>query len=114
VTPDTVLRWHRKLVAKKHDGRERRGPGRPRTASEIAELAVRIVVENPRSGSTRIRDALGSLGHEVGRDTVKRIMAEHGLERAPEGRRRTPRKTYLGAHGDAFAATDVFTVEALG
>ena len=51
VTPDTILRWYRKLVARKYDGSQRRGPGRPRTVPEIADLVVRIATENPRFGT---------------------------------------------------------------
>ncbi len=48
VTPDTILRWYRRLIAKKYDGSAHRGRGRPATAQEIAELVVRMAVENPR------------------------------------------------------------------
>jgi transposase InsO family protein len=113
VTPDTILRWYRALIAKKYDGSQRRGAGRPRTAQQIAELVVRIATENPRFGYTRIRDALGNLGIELGRSTVKRILAAHGIEPAPERGRRTPWKTFLRAHWDAIAAADFFTVEVL-
>ena len=50
VTPDTILRWHRKLVAMKYDGSARRGPGRPRVAEEIPELTVQMARENPGWG----------------------------------------------------------------
>ena len=113
VTPDTILRWYRLLIARKYDGSARRGAGRPRTAQQITELVVRIARENPRFGYTRIRDALGNLGCEIGRNTVKRILAEHGIEPAPERRRRTPWKTFLKAHWEAIAAADFFTVEVL-
>jgi len=66
VTPDTILRWHRELVAKKYDGSKRRGPGRPRTAELIVNLIVRMAEENPRWGYTRIRGALGNIGYEIG------------------------------------------------
>src|SRR5262245_48794855 len=42
VTPDTLLAWHRKLIAKKYDGTANRGPGRPRTADKIAALVTRM------------------------------------------------------------------------
>ena len=57
VTPDTLLRWFRNLVAKKYDGSSKRGPGRPRTRDRIADLAVRMANENPSWGYTRIRGA---------------------------------------------------------
>jgi hypothetical protein len=67
VTPDTLLRWHRQLVARKFDFSERRQPGRPRTIRIITELIVRMALENPRWGYTRIQGALHNLGHVVGR-----------------------------------------------
>jgi len=50
VTPDTILRWHRELIARKYDGSEGRRPGRPGVAREIRELVVRMATENERWG----------------------------------------------------------------
>ncbi len=85
VTPDTLLRWHRKLIAKKYDGSQskRRSPGRPRVAGEIESLVLRMARDTLRWGYTRIRGALYHLGHEVARNTVKRVLIEQGLEPAP-------------------------------
>ena len=113
VTPDTILRWHRELVAKKYDGSKRRGPGRPRTAEFIVDLIVRMAEENPRWGYTRIRGALGNIGFEIGRTTIKRILSEHGIEPAPERGKRTPRRTFLKAHWGAIAAIE-FRMDQLG
>src|SRR5215831_8360870 len=55
VTPDTLLRWHRELVARKWTFIERRRPGRPRTHAEIEALIVRMAIENTRWGYTRIQ-----------------------------------------------------------
>ena len=46
VTPETLLAWHRKLIARKYDGSKQRGPGRPRTPDEIQLLVVRLATEN--------------------------------------------------------------------
>jgi hypothetical protein len=113
VTPDTILRWYRTLIARKYDGSQRRSPGRPRIDSEIADLVVRIATENPRFGYTRIRDAVNGLGHEVGRNTVKRILADHGIEPAPERGSRTQWRAFLLAHWDVVAGADFFTAEVL-
>ena len=113
VTPDTILRWHRELVARKYDGSGRRGPGRPRTADVIVELILRLADENPGWGYTRIRGALCNLGYEVGRTTIRRVLNEHGIEPAPERGKRTPWATFLKAHWGAIAAMDFFTVEAV-
>jgi putative transposase len=113
VTPDTLLRWYRNLVAAKYDGSKKRGPGRPRTQPEIAELIVRMARENPSWGYTRLRGALYNLGHEVGRNTVKSILLENGLEPAPERGRRTSWHTFIKSHLGAIAGADLFTVEVL-
>lgn len=108
VTPDTLLRWHRQLIAKKYDG-SRRKLGRPTVGSEIATLVVRMARENPSWGYTRIRGALLNIGYEVGRNTIARILQDHGIEPAP--RRGMSWKTFLQAHWDVIAASDMFTVE---
>ena len=61
VTPDTILRWYRRLIARKYDGSARRRRGRPITPREVADLVVRMAVENPPWGYTRIRGALANL-----------------------------------------------------
>ena len=94
---DTILRWHRQLVGTKYGGSKRRGAGRPPTPKSIADLAVRMARENPW-GYTRIRDALGGVGHKIGRSTVRRILKNHGVAPAPERRRRTSWKVFLAAH----------------
>jgi putative transposase len=98
VTPDTLLRWYRDLVARKWNYSERRGPGRPRTWQTIVELIVRMAVENPSWGYTRIQGALVNLGHEVGRGTIANALREQGIEPAPARGKRTSWSTFLRAH----------------
>ncbi len=112
VTPDTILRWYRRLIAQKCDGSARRRRGRPMTPRAVAELVVRMAGENPTWGYTRIRGALANLGHHIARNTVKRILHDHGIAPAPERNQRTPWKTFLQAHWEGLAAAD-FTVEVL-
>jgi transposase InsO family protein len=111
VTPDTILAWYRRLVARKYDGSAKRCPGRPRTSAELVELVLRLAIENPRWGYTRIRGALHLLGRDIGRNTIRRILAAHGLEPAPERGKRTRWSTFLKAHWEALAAADFFSVE---
>src|SRR5262249_13201906 len=113
VTPDTILRWYRKLVAHKYDGSKTRRPGRPTTKPDIAALVVRMANENPAWGYTYIRGGLKHLGHDVARNTIKAILKDHGIEPAPERRTKMPWKTFLAAHWDGIAAADFFTVEVL-
>jgi hypothetical protein len=113
VTPDTILRWYRELIAKKYDGTApRKGSGRGTTALP-QRLVVRFATENPGWGYTRIRGALRNLGHELGRNTIKRILADHGLEPAPKRGKTMRWKTFLKAHFGVIAATDFFAVEVL-
>jgi putative transposase len=111
VTPETLLAWHRKLIAQKYDGTAHRSPGRPRTADEIEALVVRMAEENRDWGYRRIEGALSHLGHEVARSTIAAILARHGIEPAPERRRKTTWKEFLSRHGERIVATDFFTVE---
>ena len=111
VTPQTLLSWHRELVAKKYDSSPRRRRGRPTTSEEITQLVVRMATDNERWGYTRIRDALMNLGHEVSRDTVANILRCHGIEPAPERGKKTPWAQFLKRHWEVMAATDMFTVE---
>ncbi len=112
VTPDTLLAWHRRLIARKWNySSRRRQPGRPRVMNDIAELVVRMARENPRWGYTRIRGALANLGHTVARSTIANILREHGIEPAPERAERTSWRRFLTAHWETVAATDFFTVE---
>ena len=112
-TPATLLRWYRCLIAAKYDGSKNRSPGRPPTAKDIRELIVRVARENPTWGYTRLRGALKNLGHELGRNTIKRLLAEHGIAPAPERGKSMSWSTFIKAHWGAIAATDLFTVEVM-
>jgi transposase InsO family protein len=113
VTPDTILRWYRELIAKKYDGTSQRQGGRSGTATSLQHLVVQFATENPSWGYTRIRGALRNLGHELGRNTIKRILLEHGVDPAPKRGKTMPWKTFLKSHFGVIAATDFFTVEVL-
>src|SRR3954463_8403068 len=67
VTPETLLAWHRKLIAHKYDGSANRGPGRPRTQAVVESLVVQMAVENRDWGYTRIIGALSNLGYNLAR-----------------------------------------------
>jgi putative transposase len=108
VSPDTLLRWHRRLVAQKWNFVERRRLGRP---GNISELIERMAQENPRWGYTRIRGALANLDHKVGRGTIANVLKRSGIEPAPERGRRTRWSTFLKAHWKVLAASDFLTVE---
>jgi putative transposase len=112
VTPDTILRWHRKLVAQKWDYSEcRKSVGRPRVGQEIVNLVVRFARENATWGYDKIQGALANLGHKISDQTVGNILKEHGIEPASERKRLTTWKTFLKAHWDVLGAIDFTTVE---
>jgi len=112
VTPETLLAWHRKLIAQKYDGSGKRRPGRPTTVSEIETLVVRMAEENRTWGYRRIQGALSNLGHEIARSTIAAMLERHGLEPAPERSRKTTWKEFLTRHWKLIVAADFFTVEA--
>ena len=110
-SPVTILRWYREFVAKKYDGSQQRGQRRPKTAAEIAALVVRMAKENERWGYTRLKGALMNLGDEIGRNTIKRILLENGIDPAPKRGRRMSRATFIKAHLGVLVGMDFFTVE---
>ena len=92
VTPDTILRWYRRLMAQKYDGSKARRPGRPSTKPDIAALFVRIATKNPTWGYTPIRCGLKGVGHDVARNTIKAILHDHGIEPVSPITRSTPQQ----------------------
>src|SRR5262249_42859538 len=94
-TPDTILRWHRLLVARKWDysNRRQKKPGRPAVSAEIVNLVMRFAKENPRWGYDRIQGALANLGHEISDTSVANILKEHGIEPPPHRRRQSTWQT---------------------
>jgi len=111
VTPDTLLVWHRRLIAKKYDSSKKRKPGRPPTKVDLRELVLRMARENRSWGYTRIQGALANLRHEVGRGTIANILRQAGLDPAPDRRKGMTWKEFLRVHWSTMAATDFFTVE---
>jgi hypothetical protein len=113
VTPDTLLRWYKRLIAQKFDGSmQRRLLGRPCVPEEVEQLVVRMAVENPRWGYRRIQGALANLGHHIDKLTVRNILRRHHLEPAPQRQQAGMGWTqFLKLHWEVLAATDFFTVE---
>jgi len=111
--PDTLLRWHRELIARKYDGSERRRPGPvPKKANMIRSLVRRMAADNPSWGYGRIYGEIKGLGYDVHWQTVRRIMRDHGLLDDPDKPDKSSWKTFLKSHWESFAACDFFTVEA--
>ena len=109
VTPETLLRWHRRLVARRWTY-ARRGLGRPPLDPEVVELVLRLARENPRWGYLRIAGELAGLGIRVSATTVRRVLARAGLD--PAGRRfGMPWSEFLRAQASSILATDFLTVD---
>jgi len=106
-TPDTLLRWHRQLIARKRTYAGR--PGRHVILAEIRQLILQMAEENPTWGYTRIQGALKNVGHRVGRSTIRRILKAAGLPPVPQ--RPTSWQTFLQAHWGVVAGADFFTTE---
>jgi putative transposase len=110
VDPDTILGWHRRLVAKKwtYAGGAH---GNAEVMKAITRHVVRMARENPTWGYDRLQGALMNLGHTVCPTTIKNILRRNGIEPAPERGRKTSWKTFLKAHADTIFAADFFTTE---
>ncbi len=112
VQPETILAWHRRLVAKKFDGStKRRYPSWPRVDGAVEALILQFATENRDWGYDRIVGALANLGHEVSDQTVGNILKRHGISPAPEQKKTTTWKGFMRSHRAVLAATDFFTTE---
>jgi putative transposase len=109
VSPQTLLRWHRELVARKWTYR-RRLPGRPPLDPALRELVLRLARENSRWGCVRIQGELCKLGIPVGATTIRSILRRSGFGPAPR-RRGTSWGAFLRAQAQGIVACDFFTVE---
>ena len=111
-TPDTILGWHRKLIAKKFDGSKQRGkPGRPTIDSTVEELIVRIATENKNWGYDKIAGALHNVGYRISDQTVGNVLKRHDIPPAPERRKTTTWLEFFRRHKDMLVSTDFFTAE---
>jgi putative transposase len=106
VRPDTVLRWHRDLVARRHAAASRpKRSGRPRTVRSIRALVLRLAQENPGWGYRRIHGELLVLGIKVAASTVWEILQQAGIDPAPE-RASSTWADFLRSQADALLACD--------
>jgi putative transposase len=108
VTPDTILRWHRQLIARKWTFEPKR-LGRPGIMQEISSLILRMATENPAWGYSRIQGALKNLDRRVARSTIAKVLKDNGIQPAPG--RPSSWRTFLRAHWGEIAGADFFTTE---
>jgi hypothetical protein len=109
VSPQTILRWHRELVARKWTFRHTK-TGRPPLDPELVALIIAMAKDNPRWGCIRIKGELQGLGHRIGATTIRTILRRAGIP--PASRSDGPSwSEFLRVQADGILACDLFTVE---
>ncbi len=112
VTPGTILRWHRRLVARRWTTTRVRTPGRPPTPAGVRTLVRRLANDNPSWGYRRIHGELANLGYKIAPSTVWAILTSAGLDPAP--RRSGPTwQEFLTAQAKGIVACDFFHIETI-
>jgi transposase InsO family protein len=112
VKPETILKWHRRLVAKKFDGSQfRKKCGRPPISPEVEKLVIKMAQSNPAWGYDRLAGAITNLGHCISDQTVGNILRRNGIAPAPERRKSTTWASFIRRHREVLWATDFFTTE---
>jgi hypothetical protein len=108
VRPDTILRWHRDLLGRRHARMSRpKRPGRPRTIRSIRVLVLRLAKENPNWGYRRIHGELLVLGIKVAASTVWQILTDAGIDPAPE-RASSTWTQFLRSQAEVLLGCDFF------
>jgi putative transposase len=108
--PETILAWHRTLMAQKFDGSQhRKFPGRPKVDSELEALVVRMAQENRRWGYDRMVGAVANLGYRISDQTVGNILKRHDIPPAPERTKTLTWREFIRMHMAVVGATEFFS-----
>jgi len=107
VTPATLLRWHRRLLAAKW--RQPKPPGRPPIPDHLVALTLRLATENPTWGVVRVQGELRRLGHRVAASTIRKILRARRIP--PPSQRDTTWRTFLRAQAESILAIDFLHVD---
>jgi transposase len=110
-SPDTILRWHRELIAKKYDGSKCRKYGRPQISDELRNLIIKMAKQNRGWGYPRIQGQLKYLGYKVSASTIANILNKEGLEPQPDRQRKTTWAEFIKIHWKSLTAIDFFHTE---
>jgi hypothetical protein len=110
VTPATIGRWHRRLVARRWTTISNRRPGRPPIPTGLRSLVTRLATENSTGGYRRIHGELANLGYHVGALAVGKILTSAGIEPSPR-RSGTTRAQFLRAPAHGILACDLFPLD---
>ena len=112
VRPETILGWHRRLIARKFDGSKQRSPtGGGATSDQIENLVLQMAKENRTWGYRRIVGGLRNLGHEISHQTVANLLKRHGIAPAPDRGSTMSWREFIRSHMDVLGAVDFFTAE---
>jgi putative transposase len=111
VTPSTILRWHRRLIARRWTTQPARS-GRPAIPAGLRALAVRLATENSSWGYRRIHGELAGLGYQIGASTIWKILHDAGFD--PSTRRAGPSwAEFLRAQAHGILACDLFHLDTI-
>ena len=109
VTSGTILRWHRRLIARKWTYLHR--TGRPPVSTDIAMLIERLATENDSWGYKRIQGELLKLGYRISASTIRRVLKALKIPPAPQRRTETTWRQFLRTQAATMLATDFFHVD---